>query len=62
MSQQKPPKEQIEQVLIASVHDVRPFATILRGLSFGSNAIISIADAGLKVSVEDGKTLTGMAN
>jgi len=30
-------------------------------LSFGSNAIISIADAGLKVSVEDGKTLTGQA-
>ncbi|KAF8522074.1 Rad1/Rec1/Rad17 [Hysterangium stoloniferum] len=68
---QNPQKEQLEQspnhslnqvqVLIAAVHDVRPFATILRGLSFGSNATISIADAGLKVSVEDGKTLTGQA-
>lgn len=43
------------------MHDVRPLVTMLRGVNFGSDATITISEAGLTVSVEESKILLGRA-
>ncbi|TRM57517.1 repair protein Rad1/Rec1/Rad17-domain-containing protein [Schizophyllum amplum] len=46
-------------VLRASVHDVRFFAGMLRGVNFATRATISISGEGLKVIVEEARSLLG---
>lgn len=48
-------------VLRASVHDVRFFAGMLRGVNFSTRATISISGEGLKVIVEEARSLLGIA-
>jgi len=50
-------------VLSASVHDVRHFAAMLRGVQFANNnnATISLTEAGMTVAVEDSRTLLATA-
>ncbi|KAF8579470.1 Rad1-domain-containing protein [Ramaria rubella] len=51
----------MSQELVASLHDVRPLATMLRGVSFCSDATVMLSEAGLTVSVEEAKTLVARA-
>ncbi|KAF7359202.1 Cell cycle checkpoint protein RAD1 [Mycena sanguinolenta] len=48
-------------VLKASVHDVRYFATLLRGVNFVNRATVTIARSGFIVVVEEARTLLGTA-
>ncbi|KAF9068350.1 Rad1-domain-containing protein [Rhodocollybia butyracea] len=48
-------------VLKASVHDVRYFSALLRGVNFANRATITITDKGLVVVVEESRTLLGTA-
>ncbi|KAL1744267.1 Rad1/Rec1/Rad17, partial [Schizophyllum fasciatum] len=48
-------------ILQASVHDVRFFAGMLRGVSFSSRATIAISQDGLKIIVEEARSILGVA-
>ncbi|TFK27431.1 Rad1-domain-containing protein, partial [Coprinopsis marcescibilis] len=47
--------------LTASVHDVRYFAALLRGVHFSNMATVTITQRGLTVTVEEARTLLGTA-
>ncbi|KAF7323217.1 hypothetical protein HMN09_00102400 [Mycena chlorophos] len=48
-------------VLKASVHDLRYFATLLRGVNFANRATVTITQTGFVVVVEEARTLLGTA-
>lgn len=48
-------------VLVAAMHDVRPFVTILRAVNFNTTAAVAISNAGLAVVVDDAKLLIANA-
>ncbi|KAF8810093.1 Rad1-domain-containing protein [Phlegmacium glaucopus] len=48
-------------VLVASVHDVRYFAALLRGVNFVNRATITVTQQGMTVTVEEARTLLGTA-
>ncbi|KAJ7349030.1 Rad1/Rec1/Rad17 [Mycena albidolilacea] len=52
---------QLPPVLKASVHDVRYFAALLRGVNFVNRATVTIAKTGFVVVVEEARTLLGTA-
>ncbi|KAJ7221667.1 Rad1/Rec1/Rad17, partial [Mycena pura] len=52
---------QLPPVLKASVHDLRYFATLLRGVNFVNRATVTIAKTGVVVVVEEARTLLGTA-
>ncbi|GLB35461.1 putative repair protein Rad1/Rec1/Rad17 [Lyophyllum shimeji] len=45
----------------SSVHDVRYFATLLRGVNFVNRATITVTERGLTITVEEARTLLGTA-
>ncbi|PPQ99931.1 hypothetical protein CVT24_009566, partial [Panaeolus cyanescens] len=49
------------QVFTASVHDVRYFNSLLRGINFVNRANFMLTDKGLTVTVEDSRALVGTA-
>ncbi|KDR81883.1 hypothetical protein GALMADRAFT_240154 [Galerina marginata CBS 339.88] len=51
----------ILQVLTASVHDVRYFAALLRGVQFVNRATVTVTETGLTITVEEARTLLGTA-
>ncbi|KAF9444331.1 Rad1-domain-containing protein [Macrolepiota fuliginosa MF-IS2] len=56
MSEEQPP------ILTASMHDLRHFATILRGINFNNvRATVTILHRGLLVKVEEARTITATA-
>ncbi|GAA5957389.1 hypothetical protein JCM8115_006975 [Rhodotorula mucilaginosa] len=50
-----------EQILVANMPDVRPLASILRSLSFRAQATLKIDEAGIRVTVEEGRSLQAHA-
>ncbi|KAL1698803.1 Rad1/Rec1/Rad17 [Schizophyllum commune] len=56
-----PVREISHRILQASVHDVRFFAGMLRGVSFANRATIAISPDGLKVIVEEARSILGVA-
>ncbi|KAF5379886.1 hypothetical protein D9757_007177 [Collybiopsis confluens] len=52
---------EILPILRASVHDVRYFSALLRGVNFANRAIITATEKGLVVVVEESRTLLGTA-
>ncbi|KAF8061634.1 Rad1/Rec1/Rad17 [Lyophyllum atratum] len=54
-------EEDLPPVLKASVHDVRYFAALLRGLNFANRATVTATDRGLTITVEEARTLLGTA-
>ncbi|TFK34832.1 Rad1/Rec1/Rad17 [Crucibulum laeve] len=48
-------------VLTASVHDVRYFAALLRGVNFVNRATVTVTSRGLTITVEEARTLLGTA-
>ncbi|KAJ7778625.1 Rad1/Rec1/Rad17 [Mycena maculata] len=56
-----PEEVQLPPVLKASVHDVRYFATLLRGVNFVNRATVTITKTGFVVVVEEARTLLGTA-
>ncbi|KAF9265823.1 Rad1-domain-containing protein [Marasmius fiardii PR-910] len=52
---------EIMPVLKASVHDVRHFTSLLRGVNFANRATVTVTEGGLLVSVEEARTLLGTA-
>lgn len=52
---------ELQSVLKASVHDVRYFAALLRGVNFVNRATITITDRGMTITVEEARTLLGTA-
>jgi len=50
-----------DKVLTASVHDIRYFAALLRGVNFGNRATITVHPGGISVTVEEARTLLGTA-
>ncbi|KAJ6546926.1 Rad1/Rec1/Rad17 [Mycena capillaripes] len=52
---------QLPPVLKASVHDVRYFAALLRGVNFVNRATVTITKTGFVVVVEEARTLLGTA-
>ncbi|KAF9484936.1 Rad1-domain-containing protein [Pholiota conissans] len=61
MSQSSEPQEALPPVLVASVHDVRYFASLLRGVNFSNRATVTVTERGLTITVEDARTLLGTA-
>ncbi|KAI5825395.1 Rad1-domain-containing protein [Schizophyllum commune Tattone D] len=61
MSQSQSQADSIPPILQASVHDVRFFAGMLRGVSFANRATIAISPDGLKVIVEEARSILGVA-
>ncbi|GJJ11958.1 hypothetical protein Clacol_006196 [Clathrus columnatus] len=55
------PQNKNANVLVAAVHDVRPFVTLLRAVNFNATAAIVISSAGLTIAVEDAKMLVAKA-
>ncbi|KAJ6620299.1 Rad1/Rec1/Rad17 [Mycena sp. CBHHK59/15] len=53
--------QQLPPVLRASVHDVRHFAALLRGVNFVNRATVTITKTGFVVVVEEARTLLGTA-
>ncbi|RDB24017.1 Cell cycle checkpoint protein RAD1 [Hypsizygus marmoreus] len=53
--------EELPPVLKASVHDVRYFAALLRGVNFINRATITVTERGLTITVEEARTLLGTA-
>ncbi|OBZ75672.1 Cell cycle checkpoint protein RAD1 [Grifola frondosa] len=49
------------RVMTASVHDIRYFAALLRGVNFNNRATFIIAEDGFTVTVEEARTLTATA-
>ncbi|KAL0577082.1 checkpoint clamp complex protein Rad1 [Marasmius crinis-equi] len=56
-----PANDEIVPVLKASVHDVRHFTSLLRGVNFTNRATVTVTDRGLLVAVEEARTLLGTA-
>ncbi|KAF8655860.1 hypothetical protein AX16_002943 [Volvariella volvacea WC 439] len=54
-------EEERPPVLKASVHDVRYFATLLRGVNFANRATITATNRGITITVEEARTLLGTA-
>ncbi|KAG2020730.1 hypothetical protein CC2G_006038 [Coprinopsis cinerea AmutBmut pab1-1] len=54
-------QDELPPVLTTSVHDVRYFAALLRGVHFANMATITITKRGLTVTVEEARTLLGTA-
>ncbi|KAF8162854.1 Rad1/Rec1/Rad17 [Crassisporium funariophilum] len=54
-------EENLPPVLVASVHDVRYFAALLRGVNFVNRAMVTVTDQGLTITVEEAHTLLGTA-
>ncbi|KAL0571709.1 checkpoint clamp complex protein Rad1 [Marasmius crinis-equi] len=54
-----PTNNTIVPVLKASVHDVRYFTSLLRGVNFANPATVTVTDRGLVVAVEEARTLLG---
>ncbi|KAJ3759732.1 Rad1/Rec1/Rad17 [Lentinula raphanica] len=52
---------EILPVLKASVHDVRYFSALLRGVNFANRATVTVTEKGLLVVVEESRTLLGTA-
>ncbi|GAA5876398.1 hypothetical protein JCM3774_005320 [Rhodotorula dairenensis] len=50
-----------QQILVANMPDVRPLASILRSLSFRAQATLKIDEAGIRVTVEEGRSLQAHA-
>ncbi|PPQ67670.1 hypothetical protein CVT25_012698 [Psilocybe cyanescens] len=48
-------------VLTASVHDVRYFVALLRGVQFSNRATVTVTETGLTITVEEARTLLGTA-
>ncbi|KAI0956686.1 hypothetical protein AcW1_005304 [Taiwanofungus camphoratus] len=48
-------------VLTASVHDVRYFVALLRGVNFANRATVNVAEGGLTIMVEEARTLLATA-
>ncbi|KAJ4475748.1 Rad1/Rec1/Rad17 [Lentinula aciculospora] len=48
-------------VLKASIHDVRYFSALLRGVNFANRATVTVTEKGLVVVVEESRTLLGTA-
>ncbi|KAJ7118827.1 Rad1/Rec1/Rad17 [Mycena epipterygia] len=63
MSQNEADAEEVQlpPVLKASVHDVRYFATLLRGVNFVNRGTVTIAKSGFVVVVEEARTLLATA-
>ncbi|KAF7353721.1 Cell cycle checkpoint protein RAD1 [Mycena venus] len=63
MSQNGDDSEEVHlpPVLKASVHDVRYFAALLRGVNFVNRATVTITKSGFVVVVEEARTLLGTA-
>ncbi|CCM05792.1 uncharacterized protein FIBRA_08025 [Fibroporia radiculosa] len=53
--------EEQDKVLIASVNDVRYLIALLRGVGFANRAVMSVAENGLSVAVEESRTLLATA-
>ncbi|KAJ8093604.1 checkpoint clamp complex protein Rad1 [Marasmius tenuissimus] len=56
-----PRSDEILPVLKASVHDVRQFTSLLRGVNFANRATVTVTERGLVVAVEEARTLLGTA-
>ncbi|KAK4700081.1 cell cycle checkpoint protein, partial [Phenoliferia sp. Uapishka_3] len=54
MPQAHPP-----DILVATVLDVRPLASMLRALSFRPKVVVDILEYGLKFTVEEGRSIQG---
>ncbi|KAM0747330.1 Rad1-domain-containing protein [Meredithblackwellia eburnea MCA 4105] len=50
-----------EDILVAAVTDVRPVASMLRALSFRSKAVVDIQAHGIKITVEEGRSIQANA-
>ncbi|KAJ7826646.1 Rad1-domain-containing protein [Mycena leptocephala] len=63
MSQNEDESEEVQlpPVLKASVHDVRYFAALLRGVNFVNRGTVTITKTGFVVVVEEARTLLGTA-
>ncbi|KAF9009470.1 Rad1/Rec1/Rad17 [Cyathus striatus] len=48
-------------VLSASLHDIRYFTSLLRGVNFTNRATVIVTDQGLTITVEEARTLLGTA-
>ncbi|KAJ3797736.1 Rad1/Rec1/Rad17 [Lentinula aff. detonsa] len=48
-------------VLKASIHDIRYFSALLRGVNFANRATVTVTEKGLLVVVEESRTLLGTA-
>ncbi|KAJ7063584.1 Rad1/Rec1/Rad17 [Mycena amicta] len=55
------PEHERPPVLKASVHDLRYFSTLLRGVNFVNRATVTITKSGFVVVVEEARTLLGTA-
>ncbi|KAF7768069.1 hypothetical protein Agabi119p4_7312 [Agaricus bisporus var. burnettii] len=53
--------EQRAPVLTASMHDLRYFSALLRGINFTNRATVTVTRQGLTVKVEEARTVTGTA-
>ncbi|ESK88266.1 cell cycle checkpoint protein rad1 [Moniliophthora roreri MCA 2997] len=53
--------DQATPVLKASVHDVRHFTSLLRGVNFANRATVTVTEKGLVIIVEEARTLLGTA-
>ncbi|KAG5642405.1 hypothetical protein DXG03_002837 [Asterophora parasitica] len=52
---------ELPPVLKASVHDVRYFSALLRGVNFVNRATVTVTERGLTITVEEARTLLGTA-
>ncbi|KAF5373053.1 hypothetical protein D9758_001521 [Tetrapyrgos nigripes] len=52
-------QDEVRPILQASVHDVRYFSTLLRGVNFANRAVIKVTERGVVVIVEEARTLLG---
>ncbi|EEB87835.1 hypothetical protein MPER_14653, partial [Moniliophthora perniciosa FA553] len=57
MSDANEQNEQAKPVLKVSVHDVRHFASLLRGVNFANRATFTVTEKGLVIIVEEARTL-----
>ncbi|KPV72745.1 uncharacterized protein RHOBADRAFT_55438 [Rhodotorula graminis WP1] len=55
------PAQDVEPILVATMPDVRPLASILRSVSFKHQATVKIGVEGLVVTVEEGRSLQAHA-
>ncbi|KIP02645.1 hypothetical protein PHLGIDRAFT_78869, partial [Phlebiopsis gigantea 11061_1 CR5-6] len=51
----------LSQMLFASVHDVRYFTSLMRGINFANRANVTLSVGGLIINVEEARTLLGTA-
>ncbi|KAI0320312.1 Rad1/Rec1/Rad17 [Amylostereum chailletii] len=61
MSTQSEDDEQVAPVLMASLHDVRHFASLLRGVNFANRATVTITKSGFTATVEEARTVLATA-